>query len=141
MDFRDHNWYRMGALTVLEDLNERGEFRNKNIPDAEKATYSVDTKGNIIAITRQVIVNDDLGAVMRLTEMLGRAGKLTIEKAAYALLGQNSGLGPTQTDTQPLFYATRSNVGRPQPSRMAGLDADAAVMAVQTDPNGEDILD
>jgi hypothetical protein len=140
-DFRTHNWYRTGALSVLEDLNEHGEFKNKNIPDGEKATHVVTTKGNIIAITRQVIVNDDLGAVMRLTEQLGRAGKLTIEKAAYALLAQNSGLGPTQSDAQPLFHANRANVGSGAAITMAALDADATVMAIQTDPNGEDILD
>lgn len=140
-DFRSHNWYRLGSLTSLDDLNEQGEFKNKAIPDAEKATFAATTKGNIIGITRQVIVNDDLGAVMRLTEMLGRAGKLTIEKAAYALLGLNSGLGPTQSDSQPLFHANRSNVGTSAAISMAALDADAVVMASQKDPNGQDILD
>jgi hypothetical protein len=140
-DFRTHNWYRTGALTVLDDINEHGEFTNKAIPDGEKATYSVGTKGNIIGITREVIVNDDLGFVTRMTEMLGRSGKLTIEKAFYALLGQNSGLGPTQSDSQPLFHSNRSNVGSAAAISMSALDADAAVMAVQTDVNGQDILD
>jgi hypothetical protein len=140
-DFRTHNWYRTGALTVLEDLNEHGEFKSKTIPDAEKATYSVGTKGNVIGITREVIVNDDLGFVTRLTEMLGRSGKLTIEKAFYALLAQNSGLGPSQSDSQPLFHSNRSNVGSAAAISMSALDADAAVMAVQTDVNGQDILD
>lgn len=140
-DFRTHNWYRMGSLTELEGLTEHGEFKNKSIPDGEKATYSVGTKGNIIAITRQTIVNDDLGSMTRLTGMLGRAGKLTIEKRAYALLGQNSGLGPTQSDSQPLFHSNRSNVGTGAALGVAGLDADRVVMGSQLDPNGQDYLD
>lgn len=140
-DFRTNNWYRLGSLTQLDDLTENGEFKNKAIPDAEKSTYSVATKGNIIAITRQVIVNDDLGAITRLTDMMGRAGKLTIEKACYALLGLNSGLGPTQSDSQALFHSNRSNVGTASTIGMAALDADATVMAAQTDPNGQDILE
>jgi hypothetical protein len=140
-DFRTHNWYRWGALTELDALNEVGEFKNKAIPDAEKATYSAATKGNIIAISRQVIVNDDMGAVVRLTEMLGRAGKLTIEKAVYTLLNLNSGLGPTQSDAQPLFHANRSNVGTGAALAAAALDADRVVMAQQLDPNGQDYTD
>lgn len=140
-DFRTHNWYRTGALSVLEDLNEHGEFKNKAIPDGEKATFSASTKGNIIAITRQTIVNDDLGSMMRLTENLGRAGKRTIEVAAYALLGQNSGLGPTQSDGQPLFHANRANVGVGAALSVDAIDGDRVVMASQKDPAGQEFLD
>lgn len=140
-DFRAHVWHRLGALTVLEDLNEHGEFRNKSIPDSEKATYNVGTKGNIIAITRQVIVNDDMNAMARLTEALGRAGKLTIEKAAFALLAQNGGLGPTMADAQPLFHANRANVGTGAALTAAALDADRVVMASQLEPGGQDYTD
>lgn len=140
-DFRSHIWHRLGALTVLDDITEHGEFKNKAIPDSEKATYAASTKGNIVAITRQVIVNDDLGAVTRLTESLGRAGKLTIEKAAFALLAQNSGLGPTMSDSQPLFHANRANVGTGAALTAAALDADRVVMASQTEPGGQDYTD
>ena len=142
-DFRNQNWYRMGALTSLDSLNENGEFKNKSIPDGEKATFSVGTKGNIIGITREVIVNDDLGMVTRLTEMIGRAAKLTIEKAVYAKLGENSGLGPTQSDTNPLFYsASRANVNTSASAiTMAGIEADRVVLASQRDPNTQEYLD
>lgn len=140
-DFRAHNWYRTGALTVLEDLNEVGEFKNKQISDGEKASFSAKTKGNIIAISRQTIINDDLGSMMRLTEQLGRSGKRTIEVAAYALLGQNSGLGPTQTDGQALFHSNRANVTTGAALSVAAVDADRVALASQKDPNGQDFLD
>lgn len=140
-DFRSHNWYRMGALSALDDLTEQGEFKNKAIPDTEKGTFSASTKGNIIAITRQVIVNDDIGATTRLMTMLGRAGKLTIEKGAYALLLQNSGLGPTQSDAQPLFHANRANVSTGAALAAAAIDADRVVMASQLEPGGQEYTD
>lgn len=140
-DFRSHNWYRLGSLTQLEDLNEHGEFKNKSIPDAEKTTFAATTKGNIVAISRQTIINDDLGGLMRLTNQLGRAAKLTIEKAVYTQLGLNSGLGPTQADAQPLFHANRINVGTGAAISAASLDADRVVMAQQLDPNGQDYTD
>lgn len=141
VDFRTHNWYRTGALTVLDSLNEVGEFKSKKIPDGEKATFSASTKGNIIAISRQTIVNDDLGFVMRLTEALGRAGKLTIEKAVYALLAQNSGLGPTLADGNTLFHANHNNISTGAALSAAAIDADRVLMAQQLDPNGQDYID
>lgn len=141
-DFRSHNWYRLGALGSLDSLNEHGEFKNKSIPDAEKTTFAATTKGNIIAITREVVVNDDIGAVMRLTEMLGRAAKLTIEKAVYTQLTANAGLGPTQSDTNPLFHSGRANINTSAAAiTVASIEADRAVMRSQMDPNSQEYLD
>jgi len=139
-DFRTHNWYRTGALSELDSLSDTGEFKNKSIPDGEKATYSVGTKGNIIAISRQTIVNDDLGAVMQLTQRLGRAGKLTIEKMVYALLAQNTNLGPTYGGV-PLFDATHSNISTAAALSAAAIDADRVAMAQQLDVNSNEYID
>lgn len=139
-DFRASNRYRMGSFGALDAVSETGEFKNKSIPDAEKATITAATKGNIINVSRQMIVNDDMGAFTSLLTMLGRAAGLSVESDAYALLLQNGGLGPTQTDAQPLFHANRSNVGSGAALSAAALDADAAIMAAQTDPSGNEIL-
>jgi HK97 family phage prohead protease len=140
-DFRDHHRYRLGSFGVLDDLNEGGEYKNKAIPDGEKQTISAGTKGNIIALTRQAIINDDMGAFSSLATMLGRAAALTIERAVYALLAENSGLGPTMSDTNPFFDASRSNIGTGSVLTMAGIEADSVTMASLRDPSGNDILD
>jgi hypothetical protein len=140
-DFRDHNLYRTGSFGTLDAINEAGEFKNKSIPDGEKATVSVGSYGNIIGITRKALVNDDLGAFNDLAVKLGRAAALTIEAAVYTLLGLNSGLGPTQTDNSPFFDGTaRSNVGTGAALSAASVDADAALMASQMDPSGNEFL-
>lgn len=142
VDFRAQAWYRSGALSVLDDLNEHGEFKNKSVPDAEKTSISASTKGNIIAISRQTIVNDDIGYVVRMMQALGRAGKLTIESAVYTQLLQNSGLGPTQTDSQPFFHSNRANVNASATAiTVAGIEADRAMMRSQRDPNLQEYLD
>lgn len=140
-DFRAHNRYRMGMFGALDAVSETGEFKNKAINDAEKATITAATKGNIINVSRQMIVNDDVGAFTRLLQMLGRAAGLSVEVDAYALLGQNSGLGPTQSDSQPLFHANRSNVGTGAAISVDAIDADRVVMASQKDPWGNEYLD
>lgn len=139
-DFRASNRYRMGSFGALETVGENGEFKNKSIPDAEKATITASTKGNIINVSRQMIVNDDMGAFTSMLTMLGRAAGLSVESDAYALLLQNGGLGPTQSDAQPLFHANRANVGAGAALSAAALDANAAIMAAQTDPSGNEIL-
>lgn len=140
-DFRAHNRYRVGSLSNLESVNELGEFRNKTIPDGEKSSVQVDTKGNIINLSRQAIINDDLGAFIGLSASLGRAAARTIEAAVYSLLAENSGLGPTMADGYTLFHANHSNISTAAALSMAAIDADRVAMALQMDVGGNDYID
>lgn len=140
-DFRAHPRYRLGSLGVLDSLNELGEFKNKTIPDGEKGSITADTKGNIINISRKVIINDDLGAFIGLAQMLGRAARRTIEVDVYALLALNSGLGPAMEDGKTLFHADHGNIGSGSALAVAGIEADRVLMASQKDVSGNDYLD
>lgn len=140
-DFRAHPRYRTGSFGVLDTVNEHGEFKNKSIPDGEKQQITVGTKGNIIGITRQALINDDMSAFNRLATMLGRSARLSIEVDVYALLASNSGLGPTMLDGATLFHADHDNLGTGSALSVAGLDADRIVMAEQTDVSDNEILD
>ena len=141
-DFRPSNRYRTGSFGVLDALNEHGEFKNKAFPDGEKRYITVGTKGNIFALTRQAIINDDLGALADLATKFGRAARLSIEVDVYALLNANSGLGPMQSDSQPFFHANRANVNATGSAlSVAGLDADRVVMAQQKDISNNEYLD
>jgi len=140
-DFRAHNRYRVGSLGNLDVVNELGEFTNKTISDGEKAAVQIGTRGNIINLSRQAIINDDLGAFIGLAAQLGRAGRRTIEAAVYALLAENAGLGPTMGDNKTLFHADHKNIGGGSAISVAGLDADRVLMASQSDISGNDFLD
>lgn len=140
-DFRANPRYRLGSFSNLDSKNELGEFKNKTIPDGEKATIAVTTKGNIINLSREAIINDDLGAFMGLAAMLGRAARRTVEADVYALLALNSGLGPTMPDSNPLFHSSRANVSTGAAMSMLAIDADRVVMASQRDVSGNDFLD
>lgn len=140
-DFRAHNRYRVGSIGNLDPLNELGEFKNKAIPDGEKASITADTKGNIINISRQAIINDDLGAFIGLAVALGRAGRRTIEAYVYALLALNSGNGPTMSDGLTLFHATHGNLAAAGavPS-VTTFDAGRQAIAAQKDVGNNDFL-
>jgi hypothetical protein len=140
-DFRASPRYRLGSLTVLDAKNEHGEFQNKNIPDGQKTSISTGTKGNIIAVTRELIINDDMGALAGLSTALGRAARLSVETDVYALIAANGGLGPTMSDANPFFHASRNNIAAGAALSAAGLDADGVVMALQKDQSNNEILD
>jgi HK97 family phage prohead protease len=57
---------------LLAPVNEHGEFTQGNMIDSAES-YAVTTFGRIFGITRQALVNDDLGAFTDLTRRLGQA--------------------------------------------------------------------
>lgn len=142
-DFRPHKRYRVGSIGNLDTLNELGEFKTKAIPDGESDSITASTRGNIINISRQAIINDDLGAFTNLASSLGRAARRTIEAAVYARLAENSGAGPTLEDGLALFHATHGNLisaGAGAPS-VAQFDSMRVLMTQQRDVGGNDYLD
>ncbi len=140
-DFRASNRYRMGSFGALDALLENGEFKRKTISDAEKATIQAATKGNIINVSRQMIINDDMSGFSRLPQMLGRAAALSIEVDVYALLALNAGLGPTMNDGLAMFDAGHNNISTPAALSAANIDADRVTMAQQKDKDGNDFID
>ncbi|MBT3808598.1 MAG: peptidase U37, partial [Rhodospirillaceae bacterium] len=63
-DFKDINRLQLGEAPQLEKVNESGEFKRGTMGEA-KERYRVETYGKVMAITRQVIINDDLDAFTR----------------------------------------------------------------------------
>lgn len=141
-DFRVSPRYRVGSLANISLVNELGEFQYRAIPDGEKSTIQAVTKGNIINLSRQAIINDDLGAFVGLAAAFGRAARRTIEADVYALLGLNTNAGPTMSDGQPLFHSTHNNVaGSGAVPSVTTMDAARAAMASQRDVSLNDFLD
>jgi ATP-dependent Clp endopeptidase proteolytic subunit ClpP len=116
-DFR--TWQRIvpGMLGNLDEVNEAGEYKNKNLPDGEKEGIKAKRRGNIVRITPETIVNDDLGAIADTARGLGMAGPRAIDRAVFALLAQNSNLGPTLVkDSKTLIHADHGNSGTGAPT-------------------------
>lgn len=130
-DFRP--WQRLtpGLIGNLDSVNEAGEYKNKPLPDAEKQPVQATRKGNIISVTPEVLVNDDLGQIQQQAMELGMAGPRTIERAVYALLESN----PTLSDSVTLFHADHGNLAASGAApTIALIDAAAVAIASQTAP-------
>ena len=140
-DFRPSGFYRAGSLGVLDTLTEAGAVRHKPLPDGEKATITPSTKANIVSLSRRAIANDDIGAFQNLAVQLGDAAAYSVEADVYALLGLNSGLGPTQTDAQPFFHANRANIGATGAMSATTWDSASGIMSAQRDPSKNQLLE
>jgi len=139
-DFRAHNRYRTGSLGNLTKVNEGGEYTYLSMADGEKNAITAETYGKLIGMTRQMLINDDLGAFLRVATDLGRAAARTIEVAVMDLLKENSGLGPTMDDGVTLFHADHNNVGTGAALSVDSLEADSVIMENQMEPNGKDYI-
>jgi hypothetical protein len=141
-DFRTSNRYRTGSLPGLDILAEHQEYKSGVIPDGSKYPLTTQRMGKMFALSRETIVNDDMSALVDMATKLGAAAQRSIETSVYALIALNSGLGPTQGDSQPFFHSNRTNVNATGSAiSMAGLDADRVILRAQKDPNAQDFLD
>jgi len=101
-DFRPNYRYRGGAFGNLATVPEAGEYTYGSISDAERNSITAVTKGKMIGLSRQVIINDDLGALVDMSKDHGRSAARTIESDVYTYLASN----PTLADTGALFNST-----------------------------------
>jgi hypothetical protein len=141
-DFREYKRLRMGTLSRLDKIQENQEYKTKAIPDAEFETIAAETFGNLVNISRKMVINDDLSAFTRIASMMGRAAARSIEIDVYAMFGENSGNGPTMQDGNPLFHASHGNIsGAAGVISIAAVEADRVQMSQQKDVSGNDFLD
>lgn len=135
-DFREWSRISTAFLSSLDDKTEGGEFKPKNVPDGSAEKIKLGTKGNIILLSREAVVNDDLGAFSNLGAGLGRAAMLTVEKTVYALLNSN----PVLSDGTEMFHADHGNLLSAAASPT--VDAvEAARVALASQSAGGEILD
>ncbi|MBS7702657.1 prohead protease/major capsid protein fusion protein [Chelatococcus asaccharovorans] len=108
-DFRDKHRLQLSEAPRLEKVNEHGEFKHGGLVEAGE-TYKVVTYGKILSVSRQALVNDDLGAFADLARRMGQAAAATEAELLVDLLLANSGAGPTLHDSVNLFHATHKNL-------------------------------
>jgi hypothetical protein len=123
-DFKASNRLMKGAFgSTLPVVLENAEFQQLAIPDGDKLELTTETRGGIIGLSRQAIINDDMGALVGIAADFGQLAADTLEAEAYRVLLLNGGLGPT-VDGNPFFHSSNANVGTGSALGVAGLDAD-----------------
>lgn len=132
-DFKAATRYRLSEADELEKVNENGEFKHGELKETA-VTASVATYGKTFSLTRQAIINDDMGALKTLPSIYGAACRRMINKMVYAVLADN----PT-IEGAALFHANHKNL-QTQALTVAGLGKIKAAMAKQTNIGGKEYL-
>lgn len=142
-DFRPHYRYRAGSFGNLSTVTENNEFTHGTLVDGERESITAGTKGKLLTITRQMIVNDDLGVFMNLVRAMGRGAARTVEVDVFALLASN----PTMGDTGALFNSTavttaggHANITSYGAPAVAIFDTVRQAMATQLDVGQNDYV-
>lgn len=118
-DFKAVYRTQLGEAPRFEKVNEHGEFKRGNMGEARES-YSIATYGKVIAVTRQVIINDDLNAFTRIPSAFGmQAANLESDLVWAQIVGN-----PTMGDGTALFHADHGNLGT-----AAGLSVDSLGLA------------
>jgi hypothetical protein len=122
-DFKTHHSVR---ASETEDLSEipAGTPYPYGERSEEEETYSIVTYGLIEAITRQTIINDDLGALIDTYFAHGEAVSRKIGDVVYAVLTANSAMG----DGVALFH-TASHANLASSGSAIGVTPLAAAIA------------
>src|SRR5690606_28154791 len=107
--FRRKTKLQISEAPTLEKVNEAGEFTYGALHDA-KESYAIATFGKIIAVTRQLLVNDDVGAFTDMSAKWGEAAADFEAQQLVDLLEAGSGAGPAMDDGKTLFHADHGNI-------------------------------
>lgn len=105
-DFKTNTLASVSELDDLEQIvNDSGYKYGERIDAAE--TFSIATYGKLFAITRTVIVNDDLMAMTDMLMAMGEAAARKIGDLPYGVLNTNGNM----RDGVALFHANHGNLG------------------------------
>jgi hypothetical protein len=130
-DFKPINRVQLSDVPTLPKVNEKGEFHRTALSDS-KETYSLATFGEIVAITRKTIINDDLQALTRVPAGLGQAAAQLESDTVWAVITGN----PAMSDGNTLFHANHKNLNGTNALALAGLGIARAALRVMKAPKG-----
>ena len=133
-DFKEHTRYRMTGSFKFQQVGPDGEIKHGQL-DEQQFGQKADTHGIMFALTRQMIINDDLGAFTDIPRQIGMGAAESIAEAVWSLWLRN----PTQADGKAFFHADHNNYSEGVDTALSidGLTAAEVLFAQQVKPNGK----
>ncbi len=132
-DFKAADMVRKGEVSDMVEVKEDGEFKYGKTADT-KETVKLATFGRIIPISRQAIINDNLGLLTDIPMEMGLACARLQGDLAYAVLTANANM----SDGKALFHTAHKNLAASGAAiAVATLDAGSLAMGLQKDLLGQ----
>jgi hypothetical protein len=132
-DFKQQSRVRLGAFGSLPIVAEDSAYTAVSLTDSA-ATYVPQKRGNLVTVSREVIVNDDLQAIKQIPTKLAVSAAYTLAEFVYGFLSNN----PTIYDGSALFTtgAPHTNLGAAALSS-AAMQSGVTAMREQTNYAGK----
>ncbi|MEL6301101.1 MAG: prohead protease/major capsid protein fusion protein [Pseudomonadota bacterium] len=128
-DFKTGTRVGLNDFDDLDRVSQGGEYKYGTIGDRGEQ-IRLGTYGKLLAVTRETIINDDLGELAQLASKMGRAAARVPGDLVYAVLTTN----PVMSDGIALFDAQHNNLaGATAGITVSSLTAARVAMALQTD--------
>ncbi|WP_423206983.1 peptidase U37 [Paracoccus yeei] len=135
-DFKSMHRVQLGEAPQLLEVGESGEFKRGTLGES-KESYKVKTYGRVVAITRQVLINDDLDAFTRIPAMYGNSIAQLESDVVWGIITAN----PAMADGTALFHANHKNLaGTGAALAVDAVGAARAAMALQTGLDKKTVL-
>lgn len=125
-DFKEKSVVQLSSAPAFKKVREGAEYTYGGLTDGVEK-YALSTYGRIIAITRQTLINDDLGAFDRLPLLLGRQAAELEASTFWSVLTANAAMN----DGTALFHADHGNLLNAAAIDEAGLNAAKVAMRKQ----------
>ena len=122
-DFKESERFRLTDVGDLQPVGADGEIKDGGIME-ESAKNQIETYGKKFVLTRKMIINDDLGAFMKVPVAMGNRAARLIDQLFFSRLLKN----PVQLDGKPLFSAAHKNL---LTGATSALSADSLKKAIQ----------
>ena len=131
-NFKTFKSYGFTLKGELKELGPSSELKHIQLGEAEFEN-KVGTRGAIVTLTRNDIINDDLGAFATIPRSFGRMAATGLEKAAYAGLMSNVGT---------IFTSVRGNykTGTDSALSITSLGAAEKAFLDQVDSDGNPLM-
>ena len=106
-DFREMKEIEVGGQMLPEELKEQGEYKAGTVQE-QGGSWKLSEYGKKVVVGRRLIINDNLGYITRIIQVLGR-GVATFEaNQMWALITGNA---KCTSDSLALFHASHNNTG------------------------------
>jgi HK97 family phage prohead protease len=105
-DFKQGSRTALSDFSDLEVVYENGEYKYGTFSDL-KETIQLSTYGKMFSISRQALVNDDLGAFISAPRGMAASASRTVDDLAVNVIINNAALNQ---DSTALFHANHSNL-------------------------------
>ena len=104
-DFKETKRVDVNAFSDLNEVPDGSEYKYGTMGDSGEPVKLL-THGSLFSLTRQTIINDDLGGFTRTLRLMGRAANRKIGDLVYGVLTDNANMA----DAVALFHASHSNL-------------------------------